>query len=55
MQGIARRLEETNALLDRYLQMMARAGRFERLILDERWEGADAVRPFAVSPSPLSR
>ena len=49
MQSVATRLEHTNALLDKYVKILSRSEKITKLILDERWEGADAV-----SPSPLS-
>ncbi|OCH92308.1 hypothetical protein OBBRIDRAFT_833534 [Obba rivulosa] len=39
---VATQLEHTNALLDRYVDIMAKSEDYARLILDERWQGAEA-------------
>ncbi len=40
---MATRLEHTNALLDKYVRMLSKSEKITKLILDERWQGADAV------------
>ncbi|EMD37353.1 hypothetical protein CERSUDRAFT_123346 [Gelatoporia subvermispora B] len=39
---VATQLEHTNALLDKYVGIMAKSEDYARLILDERWQGAEA-------------
>ncbi|TFK86627.1 hypothetical protein K466DRAFT_576286 [Polyporus arcularius HHB13444] len=39
---VATRLEHTNALLDKYVRMLSKSEKITKLILDERWQGADA-------------
>lgn len=34
----------TNALLDKYVSILSKSEKVVKLILDERWEGAEAVR-----------
>jgi hypothetical protein len=36
-------LEHTNALLDKYVNILSKSEAVTRLIFDERWEGADQV------------
>ncbi|RPD74225.1 hypothetical protein L226DRAFT_546139 [Lentinus tigrinus ALCF2SS1-7] len=38
---VATRLEHTNALLDKYVRILSRSEKITKLILDERWQGAD--------------
>ncbi|OBZ67184.1 DASH complex subunit duo1 [Grifola frondosa] len=40
-QRVAAQLEHTNALLDKYMNILAKSEKVTKLILDERWEGAD--------------
>ena len=47
MQRISERLEHTNALLDKYVRILSGSEKVTKLILDEEWHGADAVRPYA--------
>ncbi|KAJ3553637.1 hypothetical protein NM688_g3502 [Phlebia brevispora] len=39
---VAEQLEHTNVLLDRYVAMLSKSEKVTKLILDERWEGAEA-------------
>ncbi|KAI0703348.1 hypothetical protein C8T65DRAFT_258483 [Cerioporus squamosus] len=39
---VAIRLEHTNALLDKYVRILSKSEKITKLILDERWQGADA-------------
>ncbi|KAI0819961.1 hypothetical protein BC628DRAFT_1544834 [Trametes gibbosa] len=39
---VGMQLQHTNALLDRYVRILDRSEKITKLILDERWEGADA-------------
>lgn len=41
---MAVQLEQTDALLNKYIDTLSRSEEFTRLILDEQWMGADAVR-----------
>lgn len=41
-QLVAIQLEQTDALLNRYLSMLSKSEEFSRLIFDEEWEGAQA-------------
>lgn len=43
IQRVAIQLEQTDALLNRYLSVLSKSEEFSRLILDEEWEGAQAV------------
>ena len=47
LQRISERLEHTNALLDKYVRILSGSEKVTKLILDEEWHGADAVRPYA--------
>lgn len=42
-QQVAKQLSQTDALLDKYANMLAKSETVTRLIFDERWGGADAV------------
>lgn len=42
-QQVAEQLSQTDALLDKYANMLAKSETVTRLIFDERWGGADAV------------
>ena len=42
-QRVAARLEHTNALLDKYMRILSRSEKITKLMLDETWQGADAV------------
>lgn len=44
-QQVAAQLSQTDALLDKYANMLAKSETVTRLIFDERWGGADAVSP----------
>ena len=37
-------MEETNALLNKYIDILAKQEEATRLIFDERWRGAEEVR-----------
>ncbi|KAI0745841.1 DASH complex subunit Duo1-domain-containing protein [Earliella scabrosa] len=39
---VATRLEHTNALLDKYVRILSKSEKITKLILDERWQGAEA-------------
>ncbi|KAI0044625.1 hypothetical protein FA95DRAFT_1562014 [Auriscalpium vulgare] len=39
---VAAQLEQTNALLDKYVGVLSRSEQFTRLVFDERWQGAEA-------------
>ncbi|KAH9858794.1 hypothetical protein C2E23DRAFT_909666 [Lenzites betulinus] len=39
---VAVQLQHTNALLDKYVRILDKSEKITKLILDERWEGADA-------------
>lgn len=43
MKLIAERLQHTNALLDKYMSILSKSEQVTKLLLDERWQGADAV------------
>lgn len=43
IQRVAAQLEQTDALLNKYVNVMAKSERIARLMFDERWEGAEAV------------
>ncbi len=40
---IAEQLEQTDALLNKYINILSKTEQFTRLIFDERWMGAEAV------------
>lgn len=42
-QKVAIQLQHTNALLDKYVRILSTSEKVAKLVLDERWEGADAV------------
>lgn len=42
-QKIARQLTETDALLNKYVEILYRSEDVARLIFDEDWQGAEAV------------
>ena len=44
MQRVAEQLVHTNALLNKYVTILSKSEKVTKLILDERWEGVDAVR-----------
>ena len=48
------RLKDTNALLDLYIGMLDRSDAVTKLILDEKWQGASAVRGYLALPCMLS-
>ncbi|KAH9949592.1 DASH complex subunit Duo1-domain-containing protein [Amylocystis lapponica] len=39
---VATQLEHTNALLDKYVKILSQSENITRLIMDERWQGAEA-------------
>ncbi|KAI0743503.1 hypothetical protein C8Q80DRAFT_843548 [Daedaleopsis nitida] len=41
---VATRLEHTNALLDKYVRILSKSEKITKIILDERWQGGEAVR-----------
>jgi DASH complex subunit Duo1 len=43
LQRIAGQLEQTDALLNKYINVLAKSEEFSRLIFNENWMGADAV------------
>jgi hypothetical protein len=43
VQQVATQLAQTDALLDRYVNMLGKSEAVAKLIFDERWEGAEAV------------
>lgn len=43
MQRIAAQLQQTNALLDKYVEILSKSEDFSRLIFDRSWYGADDV------------
>jgi hypothetical protein len=42
-QRVAAQLEHTDALLNKYVSILSKSEEFARLILDEQWQGAEAV------------
>ena len=40
---MAAQLEQTQALLNKYANMLSKSEDFARLIFDERWQGGEAV------------
>ena len=49
---LAEQLEQTDALLNKYINILSKSEQVKRLIFDERWMGAEAV--WGLSPSLLS-
>ncbi|KAF9241605.1 hypothetical protein BU15DRAFT_73335 [Melanogaster broomeanus] len=45
---VAEQLSQTDSLLDKYANILAKSGSVTRLIFDERWEGADADEELLV-------
>lgn len=45
-QLVAVQLQHTNALLDKYVRILDKSEKITKLILDERWQGAEAVSAF---------
>ncbi|KAI0374106.1 hypothetical protein BV20DRAFT_977314 [Pilatotrama ljubarskyi] len=43
---VAIQLQHTNALLDKYVRILDKSEKITKLILDERWQGAEAVYPY---------
>jgi len=43
---IAEQLEQTDALLNKYVNILSKTDQVARLIFDERWMGAEAVRLY---------
>ncbi|KAI9460915.1 hypothetical protein BJY52DRAFT_1185743 [Lactarius psammicola] len=43
---IVEQLEQTDALLNRYINILSKSGRVTQLIFDERWTGAEADEAF---------
>lgn len=48
-QRIMVQLEQTDALLNKYSNILDKSEAVTRLIFDERWEGAEVVRILAIS------
>ena len=46
-------IEHTSKLLDKYENILSKSENVTRLILDERWQGAEAVRSLSSQPTPL--
>lgn len=42
-QRVAIQLDHTNSLLDKYVRILSKSEDVTRLIMDERWQGAEAV------------
>jgi hypothetical protein len=42
-------LEQTDALLNKYISILSKSEDFSRLIFDERWQGAEAVSSYVRS------
>jgi hypothetical protein len=51
---IAEQLEQTDALLNKYVNILSKTDQVARLIFDERWMGAEAVRPYLLVSTPPS-
>lgn len=49
MQQVATQLAQTDALLDKYVNMLGKSEAVAKLIFDEQWEGADAVSYISFS------
>lgn len=43
MQRLERQVERTNAILDRYVKMLGQQEQIAKLVLDEEWQGGEAV------------
>lgn len=43
VQQVATQLAQTDALLDKYVNMLGKSEAVAKLIFDEQWEGAEAV------------
>jgi hypothetical protein len=54
-QRIARRLEQTDALLNKYVEILSKSEDITRLIFDEEWHGADEVRMLISSSHSILR
>ena len=46
---MAAQIVETDALLNKYINILSKSEEFSRLIFDEKWYGAEAVRIFIQS------
>lgn len=46
-------IEHTSKLLDKYETILSKSENVTRLILDERWQGAEAVRPLNSWSTPM--
>lgn len=46
---MAAQIVETDALLNKYINILSKSEEFSRLIFDEKWYGAEAVRIFMQS------
>lgn len=44
----------TNALLDKYVRILSKSEKITKLVLDERWQGAEAVCLSPISPVCIS-
>jgi len=51
---IAEQLEQTDALLNKYVNILSKTDQVARLIFDERWMGAEAVRVYLLVSTPPS-
>lgn len=45
-QRVAEQLADTDALLNKYINILGKSEAVTRLIFDERWEGAEQVRYY---------
>lgn len=52
-QRIAEQLEQTDALLNKYINLLSKSEQVTRLIFDERWMGAEAVCVISVFSPPM--
>jgi hypothetical protein len=44
LQRVAVQLEQTDALLNKYIGILSKSEEIARLIFDEQWQGAEEVR-----------
>jgi hypothetical protein len=49
VQQVATQLAQTDALLDKYVNMLGKSEAVAKLIFDEQWEGAEAVSCISFS------
>jgi len=50
LKRIAEQLEQTDALLNKYINILSKTEQVSRLVFDERWMGAEAVRLWLIVP-----